>query len=176
MSPFLSCCLSLFIVCWILDFMDPQDHLRSGGDGDALVIDQVLLRLHDAVSMAMSRIRQRVMQSFIVLSVVSLLLWLAAFLYGSFYYSYMPRAAFSTPVHYHYRYVHETYFSAVSEKQHSSVLDSLFLAFTLIWSWYVFVCRTDCESPASFSCSFPVANISLMRNKKQVSVCVHIKH
>lgn len=86
--------------------MDTQSHLHSGGDGDAsVIIDQVLLRLQDAVSMAMSRIRQRVMQSFIVFSVVSLLLWLAAFLYGSFYYSYMPRAAFSTPVHYHYRCV-----------------------------------------------------------------------
>ncbi|XP_008325132.1 seipin [Cynoglossus semilaevis] len=28
--------------------------------------------------------------------------------------------------------------------------------------------RTDCESPSSFLCSYPVANISLMRNKKHV--------
>lgn len=28
--------------------------------------------------------------------------------------------------------------------------------------------RTDCESPASFWCSYPVANVSTVRNKKQV--------
>lgn len=41
---------------------------------------------------------------------------------------------------------------------------------------HVFVCRTDCESPASFLCSYPVANISLMRNKNHVcmTVCVCI--
>lgn len=33
---------------------------------------------------------------------------------------------------------------------------------------HLFVCRTDCESPSSFLCSYPVANISLMRNKKHV--------
>uniref|UniRef100_A0A3Q3QQ32 Seipin n=1 Tax=Monopterus albus TaxID=43700 RepID=A0A3Q3QQ32_MONAL len=90
----------------------------------------MLLRLQGAVAMAMSRTRQRVIQGFVVFLFVFLLFWLAAFLYGSFYYSYMPRAAFSTPVHYHY--------------------------------------RTDCESPASFLCSYPLANISLMRNKKHV--------
>uniref|UniRef100_A0A4W6F0M0 Seipin n=1 Tax=Lates calcarifer TaxID=8187 RepID=A0A4W6F0M0_LATCA len=89
-----------------------------------------LLRLQSAVVTAMSRIRQRVVQGFAVFSVVSLLLWLATFLYGSFYYSYMPKATFSAPVHYYY--------------------------------------RTNCESSTSFLCSYPVANISLMRNKKHV--------
>uniref|UniRef100_A0A3B4V0Y0 Seipin n=1 Tax=Seriola dumerili TaxID=41447 RepID=A0A3B4V0Y0_SERDU len=84
----------------------------------------------DAVVTAMSHTRKKVLQGFVVFSVILLLLWLAAFLYGSFYYSYMPKAAFSTPVHYYY--------------------------------------RTDCESPSSFLCSYPVANISLMRNKKHV--------
>ena len=49
--------------------------------------------------------------------------------------------------------------------------------FTLIQSFiHVFVCRTDCESPTSFSCSYPVANISLMRNKKHVcmDVCLYV--
>lgn len=96
-------------MCLIVDLMEPQSHLsKSGDDGDpSVLIDHVLLRFQDAVSMAMSRIRQRVLQSFVVFSIVSLLLWLAAFLYGSFYYSYMPRAAFSTPVHYYYRCVCE---------------------------------------------------------------------
>uniref|UniRef100_A0A8C2XC37 Seipin n=1 Tax=Cyclopterus lumpus TaxID=8103 RepID=A0A8C2XC37_CYCLU len=44
---------------------------------------------------------------FILVFVVILLLWIAAFLYGSFYYSYMPLATFSTPVHYYYRCVCE---------------------------------------------------------------------
>lgn len=85
--------------------MDQQSHLHPD-DGDAFVLlDRLLLRLHEAVAMVMSRIRQRVIQSFVVLSFVTLLLFLAAFLYGSFYYAYMPKAAFSTPVHYHYRCV-----------------------------------------------------------------------
>nr|XP_020446437.1 seipin isoform X2 [Monopterus albus] len=111
--------------------MDQRSHLHSGDDGEQSVrVDEMLLRLQGAVAMAMSRTRQRVIQGFVVFLFVFLLFWLAAFLYGSFYYSYMPRAAFSTPVHYHY--------------------------------------RTDCESPASFLCSYPLANISLMRNKKHV--------
>ncbi|XP_067374015.1 seipin-like isoform X2 [Channa argus] len=111
--------------------MDRESHLRSKSDGDASVLnEQLLLKLQDAITMAMARIRQRVMQSFVVFSVVSLVLWLAAFLYGSFYYSYMPRATFSTPVHYHY--------------------------------------RTDCDSHGSLFCTYPLANISLMRNKKHV--------
>lgn len=36
------------------------------------------------------------------------------------------------------------------------------------WSIPISVCRADCESPSSFLCSYPVANISLMRNKKHV--------
>uniref|UniRef100_A0A673ARU7 Seipin n=1 Tax=Sphaeramia orbicularis TaxID=375764 RepID=A0A673ARU7_9TELE len=72
----------------------------------------------------------RFIQGFLVFSFVLLVLWIATFLYGSFYYSYMPKASFSTPVNYYY--------------------------------------RTDCESPTSFLCSYPLANISLMRNKKHV--------
>nr|QKW91275.1 seipin [Larimichthys crocea] len=103
--------------------------MDSGDDGEAL-IGQALLRLQDGVAMAMSHVRQRVVQSFVVFFFVLLLLWISSFLYGSFYYSYMPKAAFSTPVHYYY--------------------------------------RTNCESPSSFLCSYPVANISLMRNRKHV--------
>ncbi|XP_049898126.1 seipin-like isoform X2 [Epinephelus moara] len=109
--------------------MDQDSSLRPGDDGDlSVLIGEGLPRLRDAVVMVMSRARQRVVQGFVVSSFVLLLLWIAAFLYGSFYYSYMPRAAYSSPVHYYY--------------------------------------RTDCESPSSFWCSYPVANVSLMRNKK----------
>ncbi|XP_037635940.1 seipin-like [Sebastes umbrosus] len=109
--------------------MEQENLLRPGDDEKpAALIGRALLELLNAVARVMSRARQRAIQGFIVFSVVLLLLWIAAFLYGSFYYSYMPKAAFSAPVHYYY--------------------------------------RTDCESPASFFCSYPVANISLMRNRK----------
>uniref|UniRef100_A0A3Q3LFL3 Seipin n=1 Tax=Labrus bergylta TaxID=56723 RepID=A0A3Q3LFL3_9LABR len=93
-------------------------------------LNPVMRKLLRAVIMMTKRIRLRILQIIVVVFVVFLLLWIAAFLYGSFYYSYMPQAAFSTAVHYYY--------------------------------------RTDCESPASFSCSYPVANISLMRNNRHV--------
>uniref|UniRef100_A0A668AGB3 Seipin n=1 Tax=Myripristis murdjan TaxID=586833 RepID=A0A668AGB3_9TELE len=81
---------------------------HPGGDGDALtesiiLVGQGLQRFREAVAMAMLRARQRLLQGGAVLSIISLLLWTAAFLYGSFYYSYMPKAAFSTPVHYYLR-------------------------------------------------------------------------
>ncbi|XP_054453823.1 seipin-like isoform X2 [Anoplopoma fimbria] len=111
--------------------MDQQSNLRQGDDGEtAALIGQSVLGLRDSVVMMISHARQRVIQGFMLFSIVILLLLIATFLYGSFYYSYMPLAAFSAPVHFHY--------------------------------------RTDCESPASFMCSYPVANISLMRNKKHV--------
>ncbi|XP_061582326.1 seipin-like [Cololabis saira] len=111
--------------------MDQDNHLPSEYFEEVTVIvGQALLKLQNAVTTAIQRARQRVAQGFTVLSVILLLLMIAAFLYGSFYYSYMPRAAFSTPVHYYY--------------------------------------RTDCVSPSSFPCSIPVANISLMKNKKHV--------
>ncbi|XP_063731942.1 seipin-like isoform X2 [Eleginops maclovinus] len=110
--------------------MGKDSDMRPGdGDPSPLIVG-ALLGLKDAVVTWISRARQIVIRGFALFSIVFLLLWIAAFLYGSFYYSYMPKAVFSTPVHYHY--------------------------------------RTDCESPASFLCSYPVANISLMRNSKHV--------
>uniref|UniRef100_A0A3Q2CIS2 Seipin n=2 Tax=Cyprinodon variegatus TaxID=28743 RepID=A0A3Q2CIS2_CYPVA len=109
--------------------MDQENHLASEEDvGEPLVIiGQVLLRLQQTVILGISRARQRVLQGLTVFSIVILLLLIAAFLYGTFYFSYMPKAAFSAPVYYYY--------------------------------------RTDCESPSSFWCSYPVANVSLMRSK-----------
>lgn len=41
--------------------------------------------------------------------------------------------------------------------------------FTLSFSFFhVLFCRTDCESPASHWCSYPVANISMIQNRKHV--------
>lgn len=109
--------------------MERQSNLHSKDDAEpSVLIGQVLVKIQYAVFIAMSRARQRLVQLSIVFSFVFLLLWIAAFLYGTFYYSYMPQATFSAPVNYYY--------------------------------------RTDCESPASFLCSYPMANISLIRNKK----------
>lgn len=93
---------SLFLC---LDFMSKKSDMRSGDGEPSAQMFGVLLGLQDAVVTWMSRARQRVIQGFTVFSIVFLLLWISAFLYGSFYYSYMPMAAFSTPVHYHYRCV-----------------------------------------------------------------------
>ncbi|XP_029297595.1 seipin-like isoform X2 [Cottoperca gobio] len=108
--------------------MDPENP-RGDGDSSGL-IGHVLLRLQNAVVKRMSRTRQRIIHGFIVVFIVFLLLWISVFLYGSFYYSYMPNASYSTQVHYYY--------------------------------------RTNCDSPASLFCSYPVANISLMRNEQHV--------
>ncbi|XP_041800342.1 seipin-like isoform X2 [Chelmon rostratus] len=124
------CLYLIFGFAAVSGVMDQESYLRPGDDEPSVLIGRALLRLQYCVVMAMLRIRQRIIQSFVVLSFVFLLLWTATFLYGSFYYSYMPKAAFSTDVHYYH--------------------------------------RTDCDSPASFLCSYPMANISLMRNKKRV--------
>ncbi|XP_023184037.1 seipin [Xiphophorus maculatus] len=110
--------------------MDQESHLSSEEEAGepSVVIGLVLLRLQHAVVLWFSRARRRLLQGFTVFSTVLLLLWIATFLYGTFYYSYMPKAAFSAPVYYYY--------------------------------------RTSCESPSSFWCSYPVANVSLMRNGK----------
>ncbi|XP_055015121.1 seipin-like isoform X2 [Boleophthalmus pectinirostris] len=110
-------------------FMEHEGLLLSA-DEVVTPINRLMLKIQKTVSMAVTQARQRILQGFVVFSVTFFLLWIAAFLYGSFYYSYMPKAAYSTPVHYYY--------------------------------------RTDCESPDSFMCSYPVANISLMKNKKHV--------
>lgn len=89
-----------------------------------------MFQIQRTVSVAISQARQRILQSFVGLSVTFLLLLIAVFLYGSFYITYMPKATYSTPVYYYY--------------------------------------RTNCDSQGSFLCSYPVANISLMDNKKHV--------
>uniref|UniRef100_A0A8C7PBD5 Seipin n=1 Tax=Oncorhynchus mykiss TaxID=8022 RepID=A0A8C7PBD5_ONCMY len=91
-------------------------------------IGPALLWLQDTVTTVTLQARQRVLQGALLLCALGLLLWTAIFLYGSFYYSYMPLATYSTPVHYYY--------------------------------------RTDCDSSASLLCSFPTANVSLLRNGK----------
>ncbi|XP_077589582.1 seipin-like [Stigmatopora nigra] len=103
---------------------------RQFGSEPFLLIGALVTRLKNGIVASILRVFQRAWQGVVLLSVLALLLWISAFLYGSFYYSYMPMTAYSTPVYYHY--------------------------------------RTDCNSPNSYMCSYPVANISLMRNSKSV--------
>ncbi|KAL4659994.1 seipin-like [Arapaima gigas] len=62
-----------------------------------------LLWLQDVVAVALLQARCTLMHAAILLCVTVLELWVAIFLYASFYYSYMPTASFTTPVHYYYR-------------------------------------------------------------------------
>ncbi|KAM9450722.1 seipin isoform 2-T3 [Clarias gariepinus] len=89
----------------------------------------VLVWLQDVAAVTLLRAQRTLLRAAIFFCVLVLLLWVSIFLYGSFYYSYMPTVSFSTPVNYHY--------------------------------------RSDCESASSVLCSFPVANVSLLKNGKE---------
>ncbi|XP_039549885.1 seipin isoform X2 [Pimephales promelas] len=86
----------------------------------------LLIWLQDVAAVTLLRARRTLLRVAILSCVLVLLLWVSIFLYGSFYYSYMPSVSFSTPVHYYY--------------------------------------RTDCDASDSVLCSFPTANISLLKN------------
>uniref|UniRef100_A0A8C4SE86 Seipin n=1 Tax=Erpetoichthys calabaricus TaxID=27687 RepID=A0A8C4SE86_ERPCA len=89
-------------------------------------VTPALLWLQETASLSLIRVRRTLLQAAILVCVLVLLLWVSVFLYGSFYYSYMPTVSYTTPVHYAY--------------------------------------RTDCEISRSDLCSFPFANISLIKN------------
>ncbi|XP_067313110.1 BSCL2 lipid droplet biogenesis associated, seipin, like isoform X2 [Pseudorasbora parva] len=91
-------------------------------------INGLVVQLLERVSVLLVRVRQKVLEIAVLICVILLLFWVALFLYGSFYYSFMPTANFITPVHFFY--------------------------------------RTDCPSPHHPMCSFPVANVSLLKNGK----------
>lgn len=58
--------------------------------------------LQDVASVTLHKARRTLFQAAILFCTLSLLMWLSIFLYGSFYYSYMPTVSFSTPVHFYY--------------------------------------------------------------------------
>ncbi|XP_073514597.1 seipin [Phyllobates terribilis] len=74
------------------------------------------------------RTRRLLLQTGILLCILLLLLWVSIFLYGSFYYSYMPTVKYSCPVHYQY--------------------------------------SSTCNPSPGILCSFPTANVSLLRNNR----------
>lgn len=63
----------------------------------------VLLWLQDVAAFTLLKARRTLLQAVLLFCVIVLLLWVSIFLYGSFYYSYMPTVSFSTPVHYYYK-------------------------------------------------------------------------
>uniref|UniRef100_A0A8C1JCC0 Seipin n=1 Tax=Cyprinus carpio TaxID=7962 RepID=A0A8C1JCC0_CYPCA len=92
-----------------------------------------VLPILETTSALLVRIRQKLLEMALLICVILLVFWVASFLYGSFYYSFMPTDNFITPVY--------------------------------------FYSRTDCPSPHHSVCSFPVANVSLLKNgKHQVTI------
>ncbi|CAL8264244.1 unnamed protein product [Lota lota] len=90
---------------------DSLETSRPGGRGDSWTEESpagsgpARLRFGDdaAAPGMLRRVRQKLLQGAVVLCTLFLLLWAASFIYGSFYYSFVPKAAFSIPVHYYYR-------------------------------------------------------------------------
>lgn len=78
----------------------PGSSAGSGTMGSA--IGPVLHWLHDVAAVTLLKARRTLFQAAILFCTLVLLLWVSIFLYGSFYYSYMPSVSFSTPVHFSY--------------------------------------------------------------------------
>ncbi|KAM9854947.1 seipin-like [Aulostomus maculatus] len=77
--------------------------VRPGPDTmGATMGPSVLHWLHDVAAVTLLKARRTLFQAAVLLCVLVLLLWVSIFLYGSFYYSYMPTVSFSTPVHFYY--------------------------------------------------------------------------
>ncbi|XP_051237389.1 seipin [Dicentrarchus labrax] len=74
----------------------------SGSDTMGATMGPVLHWLHDVAAVTLLKAQRTLFQAAILLCVLVLLLWVSIFLYGSFYYSYMPTVSFSTPVHFFY--------------------------------------------------------------------------
>lgn len=75
---------------------------RSGSDTMGGAMAPVLHWVHDVAAVTLLKARRTLFQAAILFCVLVLLLWVSVFLYGSFYYSYMPTVSFSTPVHFYY--------------------------------------------------------------------------
>ncbi|KAL7402144.1 hypothetical protein ABVT39_010432 [Epinephelus coioides] len=75
---------------------------RSGPETMGSAMAPVLHWLHDVAAVTLLKARRTLFQAGVLFCVLVLLLWVSIFLYGSFYYSYMPTVSFSTPVHFYY--------------------------------------------------------------------------
>lgn len=76
--------------------------MGSGSDTMGGAMAPVLHWLHDVAAVTLLKARRTLFQAAALFCVLVLLLWVSIFLYGSFYYSYMPTVSFSTPVHFYY--------------------------------------------------------------------------
>ncbi|XP_035011897.1 seipin [Hippoglossus stenolepis] len=102
--------------------------VSSISDSMGAAMGPALHWLHDVGVVTLLKARRTLFQAAILFCVLGLLLWVSIFLYGSFYYSYMPTVSFSTPVHFSY--------------------------------------SSDCDPSGPGLCSFPMANISFMKNNR----------
>lgn len=66
-------------------------------------INGLVVQILKTMSVLLVRVRQKVLEIAILICVILLVFWVALFLYGSFYYSFMPTANFIAPVHFFYR-------------------------------------------------------------------------
>uniref|UniRef100_A0A8D3ACF6 Seipin n=2 Tax=Scophthalmus maximus TaxID=52904 RepID=A0A8D3ACF6_SCOMX len=73
-----------------------------GSDTMGASMGPALHWLQDVAAGTLLKARRTLFQAAILCCVLGLLLWVSIFLYGSFYYSYMPTVSFSTPVHFYY--------------------------------------------------------------------------
>ncbi|XP_030621342.1 seipin-like [Chanos chanos] len=83
--------------------MEPADADVPTAEDLRVQIGETLLWVQDSVVQLYVRMKLRAVQSAVLLCVLLLLLWVATFLYGSFYYSFMPTPSFSTPVPFYLR-------------------------------------------------------------------------
>ncbi|XP_068460119.1 seipin-like [Clinocottus analis] len=76
---------------------------KSGSDSTLVsTMGAVIHWLGDVAAVTLLKARRTLFQAAILFLVLLLLMWVSIFLYGSFYYSYMPTVSFSTPVHFYY--------------------------------------------------------------------------
>lgn len=79
-----------------------EANIRSGTDRMGAAMGPILHWLQDVAAVTLLKARRTLLQAAILFCTLVLLLWVSVFLYGSFYYSYMPTVSFSTPVHFYY--------------------------------------------------------------------------
>uniref|UniRef100_A0A673KF82 Seipin n=1 Tax=Sinocyclocheilus rhinocerous TaxID=307959 RepID=A0A673KF82_9TELE len=77
--------------------MEEFDSEDSGVQDVGPQINGLLVQILETMSLPLVRIRQKLLEMAILICVILLVFWVALFLYGSFYYSFMPTANFITP-------------------------------------------------------------------------------
>lgn len=63
----------------------------------------LVVEILQMMSVLLIWMRQKALEVAIIICVILLVFWVALFLYGSFYYSFMPTANFIAPVNFFYR-------------------------------------------------------------------------